>query len=993
MTGRATSAGGDSEGEDSKTGGGGGGGCGRAARRDDRRPTTPLGPSSEAARPDKGPLRLFQTHVPSRHHRLAPQTLEQGCPDTEQSAISISTRSSPMPTMDTIRIHTVEDIDESDRKQLDASYAVILDVLGPPQGSNNPFSQREIKDALWDAYFDTETVLDGLMKEAEKRNRKKQDQMLAHDAKETDASSVREDLSRLSLDAGAVTGRGGGMAGLVSRGRGGRGGGGRAGLAKRNLASLAPGGLPGVAVSQQRAFGPAAGDVGTRSPANAAGMSKLAKMAQMRQPQRTQLSSTVPTSRMSHEASAVPPLSPSKRLSEGPADPETAKAGASSPVARPSKLLALAQGRRAHQPESAGPTPSPAAVDSSAAARAEPQLSKLQQRALAAKLQRAAREEANPPAPAPIMTGGAQSGQETIDPTSSSSQGSMQGGLDRVLPGGIVESALFPAHGEASSTGRSDVGEILAQSTSGHLPANAKKSGASTPAKGGKSIGSSSAASAASVSQVTTPRDERNFVLGAPAVAKLSAGIGKLHVDDETSAEPLPKPANHAKILEEWRQRQTASDAKKEISIVVVGHVDAGKSTLMGRVLHDVGSLSDREHSSHERASAKIGKGSFAYAWALDASEEERERGVTISTAHATFTLPHRNYTVLDAPGHRDFVPSMITGAAQADAAILVIDATKGAFEAGFGPKGQTREHAVLIRALGVRDLVVAVNKLDTVNYEQARFEEILAQMQPFLASTGFDTGRIAFVPLGAAAGENVSRRAAGSALSSWYSGPTLLDVLDSLDPPVRDVDAPLRMPLTNVFRGQTAVSSGVAAAGRVLSGLVAVGDRLRVVPGDETATVRAIEQDGESVPWSVAGGSVTVYLAGIDEIHLAVGSILCPPTQPIALSTSLLVQLLVFDPTYPILAGSMASLHHHSLDVPCTVTELVSSIDKADSGQSGAAKKRKPRVLGKGATAMVRLTVQSPGLPVEVARKDLARVLLRMHGETVAAGMVTECS
>lgn len=332
----------------------------------------------------------------------------------------------------------------------------------------------------------------------------------------------------------------------------------------------------------------------------------------------------------------------------------------------------------------------------------------------------------------------------------------------------------------------------------------------------------------------------------------------------------VPKPASHEKILEEWRQSQSSSDRKKEISVVVVGHVDAGKSTLMGRVLHEVGVMSDREHSANERASSKLGKGSFAYAWAMDASEEERERGVTISTAQAHFTLPHRAYTVLDAPGHRDFVPSMISGAAQADVALLVIDATKGAFEAGFGPRGQTREHAVLIRALGVRDLVVVVNKLDTVDYDEARYDEIVSQLKPFLNSTGFDASRVRFVPCGAAAGENILKRSETGELSKWYSGQPLLEVLDTLDPPMREVDAPLRMPLTNVFRGQTAISSGVAAAGRVIAGLVAVGDRVRIVPGDETASVRAIEQDGESVQWAVAGSSVTAYLAGIDDIHLA---------------------------------------------------------------------------------------------------------------------------
>lgn len=530
-----------------------------------------------------------------------------------------------------------------------------------------------------------------------------------------------------------------------------------------------------------------------------------------------------------------------------------------------------------------------------------------------------------------------------------------------------------------------------------NVAAAAKKSGASTPQPQAASKATKNASSSASSSKVATPRDEKP----APPleISKLRQDVEGLGITPEKGATPFatapstppppaPKPASHEKILEEWRQQQSASGHKQEISVVVVGHVDAGKSTLMGRVLHEAGTLSDREHLSNERASAKLGKGSFAYAWALDASEEERERGVTISTAHAHFQLPNRSYTVLDAPGHRDFVPSMITGAAQADVAVLVIDATKGAFEAGFGPRGQTREHAVLIRALGVREVVVVINKLDTVDYSQERYDEVLAQLKPFLASTGFEASRLSFVPLGAASGENVSKRSMDGGLSSWYTGPTLFDILDSLSPPTRDVDAPLRMPLTNVFRGQTAVASGVAAAGRLVCGLVAAGDRLRVVPGDEEATVRAIERDGEAVPWAVAGSSVTVYLQGIDEIHVAVGSVLCPPSRPVQLSTSLLVQLLVFEPTYPILAGSVASLHHHSLDVPCTVTELVGLV--GEGGAEGQ-KKRKPRVLGKGAAALVRIKVQSPGLPVETQRKDLARVLLRMHGETVAAGIVTE--
>ncbi|PWN47979.1 hypothetical protein IE53DRAFT_219641 [Violaceomyces palustris] len=440
---------------------------------------------------------------------------------------------------------------------------------------------------------------------------------------------------------------------------------------------------------------------------------------------------------------------------------------------------------------------------------------------------------------------------------------------------------------------------------------------------------------------------------------------------------------SHERIVEEFRKRE--KEGKAEISLVVVGHVDAGKSTLMGRILHELGTLSDREHTANERASQKIGKSSFAYAWALDSSEEERARGVTIDIAQDSFSTPHRQFTLLDAPGHRDFIPNMISGAAQADCALLVVDAVKGAFEAGFGPNGQTREHALLVRSLGVQQLIVVVNKLDAVDYDQARFEEIVMALKPFLVKCGFDSSKVNFVPCGASAGENLVRNASREELKSWYKGPSVTDVLDTLEPPARQLDAPLRMPVTNVFKGQTAVASGVGVTGRILSGVVQIGDRLRVVPGDESGVVRAIEVDNESAPWAVAGANVTVFLAGIDQIQVNVGSVLCPPSSPVQLCTSLLAQVIVFEPNYPLVAGTSVELFHHSANIPATLIELVATLDKA----SGSTLKKKPRVLSKGSSAIVR----SLGYPIEEfkSNKEMARILLRMGGETVAAGIVLE--
>ncbi|WFD00159.1 hypothetical protein MYAM1_002906 [Malassezia yamatoensis] len=430
---------------------------------------------------------------------------------------------------------------------------------------------------------------------------------------------------------------------------------------------------------------------------------------------------------------------------------------------------------------------------------------------------------------------------------------------------------------------------------------------------------------------------------------------------------------------------------QREIGLVVVGHVDSGKSTLMGRMLHEYGQMRDRDHEKNVRGSAKIGKGSFAYAWALDSSEEERERGVTIDVAQDTFRTSTTLFHLLDAPGHSDFVPNMISGAAQADAAILVIDAILGAFEAGFLPRGQTREHATLLRSLGVHQLVVAVNKLDAASYDQARYEEILHTLRPFLAQCGFDLDRhVQFVPVAAAVGWNVAHR--DSELAPWYTGKTLAEVLDALVMPPRMIDAPLRMPVTNVFRSTSAISSGLGVAGRIVSGLVQVGELLRPLPGDESGVVRAIECENQLVQWAAAGSNATLYFAHLEQNQVNVGSVLCPPDAPIALVSEALVQLLVFQPTYPLVQGTALEVFFHSADLPGELTELVSLLDKS----SGDVVKKKPRVLTQNSAATARIRLgDGKGYPIETfsKNKEMARLLFRMHGETVAAGIVLETS
>ncbi|KAL4075711.1 EF Tu GTP binding domain-containing protein [Scleroderma citrinum] len=465
--------------------------------------------------------------------------------------------------------------------------------------------------------------------------------------------------------------------------------------------------------------------------------------------------------------------------------------------------------------------------------------------------------------------------------------------------------------------------------------------------------------------------------------------------------EPPPRMTlEREKLLEEARRfiESSGQKDKKSVSLVVIGHVDAGKSTLMGRLLYELGRIDEKTRVTNERGSSKVGKSSFSWAWGLDGTTEERERGITMDIALQSLTTPHRQVTILDAPGHKDFIPNMISGASQADCALLVVDAATGEFEAGFDRGGQTREHILLVRSLGVSQLIVAVNKLDQVNWSQARYEDICGLLRSFLGQSGFHPSKMGFVPVGAMLGVNLVDRNSSEAseLSRWYQGPTLVDLLDELEPPTRDIESPLRIPISNVFKGQ---SSGTGISGRICGGVVQVGERVRVLPGDETAIIRSINIDENSVSWAAAGSNVTLYLTSIDPIHLNIGSVLCSPGNLVPLATVFSARIIVFDIQVPITSGASIELFHHSRDVPAMISKLVSSLDRA----SGTVVKKGPRVLSKSMSAEVQITLRGGTLsaPSAVARpiplepfsmnKDMGRILVRRGGETIAAGIVLD--
>uniref|UniRef100_A0A7N8XH68 HBS1-like protein n=1 Tax=Mastacembelus armatus TaxID=205130 RepID=A0A7N8XH68_9TELE len=372
---------------------------------------------------------------------------------------------------------------------------------------------------------------------------------------------------------------------------------------------------------------------------------------------------------------------------------------------------------------------------------------------------------------------------------------------------------------------------------------------------------------------------------------------------DEPSTVPTPgrssgKARQAINIKAELEKRQ---GGKPLLNLVVIGHVDAGKSTLMGHLLYLLGNVNKRTMHKYEQESKKAGKASFAYAWVLDETGEERDRGVTMDVGMTKFETNSKVVTLMDAPGHRDFIPNMITGAAQADVAVLVVDASRGEFEAGFEAGGQTREHALLVRSLGVTQLAVAVNKMDQVNWQQERFQEIISKLGHFLKQAGFKESDVYYIPTSGLSGENLATRGSVSQLTSWYSGPSLLEQIDGFKAPQRSVDKPFRLCVSDVFKDQ---GSGFCVTGKIEAGSIQTGDRVLAMPPNETCNVKGITLHDEAVDWAAAGDHVSLTVTGIDIIKINVGCVFCDPKEPIRACTRFRARVLIFNIEVPITQG-----------------------------------------------------------------------------------------
>ncbi|MFO7710640.1 MAG: translation elongation factor EF-1 subunit alpha [Candidatus Woesearchaeota archaeon] len=417
---------------------------------------------------------------------------------------------------------------------------------------------------------------------------------------------------------------------------------------------------------------------------------------------------------------------------------------------------------------------------------------------------------------------------------------------------------------------------------------------------------------------------------------------------------------------------------KKHVNIVFIGHVDHGKSTTVGRLLFDSKSIDEQTMRKLKQKAEELGKGGFEFAFTMDKLKEEQERGVTIDLAHKEFNSDKYYWTIIDAPGHRDFVKNMITGASQADVGVLVVAANDGV-------NSQTREHTFLARTLGVSQLMVAVNKMDIsgVEYSEEKFNKVKEEVTTLLKSVGYKADEIPFIPVASLQGDNIVNK---SENMSWYTGPTLLEAMDNITPPETPVDLPLRLPIQDVYN---ITGIGVVPVGRVETGVMKVGDKVVAVPGREgkgvTGEVKTIEMHHEQYKEANPGDNVGFSVRGFGKKDLQRGDVLGHTNNVPTVATEFTAQLVVLNHPSVITVGYTPVFHIHTAQVACQVIAIEKKLNPA----TGEVLEENPDFIKNGDAAIVKLKPVQP-LVIE-KQKDIpqmSRFAIRDSGSTVAAGM-----
>jgi len=415
--------------------------------------------------------------------------------------------------------------------------------------------------------------------------------------------------------------------------------------------------------------------------------------------------------------------------------------------------------------------------------------------------------------------------------------------------------------------------------------------------------------------------------------------------------------------------------SKPHINIITAGHVDSGKSTTVGRILYDTGAIREEEMRKLKDVAKEFKKETFEFAFVMDTVKEERARGVTIDIMHKPFETNRWFFTVIDCPGHRDFVKNMITGASQADAAIFVVSAKPGE-----GVQDQTKEHAFLMKVLGVPQVIVILNKIDAANYDEKRYNEVKADVEKLLKGIGYKTDEIPFIPISAYVGDNVVKK---SDKTPWYKGLTLIETLDSfIKEPEKPIDKPLRLPIQDAY---AITGVGTVPVGRIETGVLKAGDTVIFEPSGVKGEVKSIEMHHQNAPQAGPGDNIGFNVRGVSKEQVRRGDVAGHPNNPPSVVKEFTAQIIVLNHPTVLTAGYTPVFHCHTSSTACTIEEIIAKIDP----KTGAVVQEKPDFIKTGDAARIKV---KPLKPMVIEKQsefpELARFAIRDMGMTVAAGI-----
>jgi len=417
---------------------------------------------------------------------------------------------------------------------------------------------------------------------------------------------------------------------------------------------------------------------------------------------------------------------------------------------------------------------------------------------------------------------------------------------------------------------------------------------------------------------------------------------------------------------------------KEHINLVFIGHVDHGKSTTVGRLLFDSGNVDEQTMRKLKEKAQMLGKGGFEFAFVMDTLKEEQERGVTIDLSHKRFDTDKYYFTIIDAPGHKDFIKNMITGASQADCAVLVVAANDGV-------NAQTIEHLRLSKIFGVGQLIVAINKMDIsgVNWSEARYKEVVEEVKKHAKQAGWNTDKVRFLPMASLVGDNITKK---SQKMAWWTGECLLDAINKFDVPQKPTSLPLRLPLQDVYN---ITGIGVVPVGRVETGVMKVGDKVTVVPGREgkgvSGDVKTIEMHHEQVAQAEPGDNVGFNVRGVGKKDIARGDVLGHSDHVPTVVEEFTAQVVIMNHPTVVTVGYTPVFHIHTSQVACQFVEIIKKMNPATGEEITTDKE----ILRNGDAAVVRI---KPTQAVVIERNkeipQMSRFAIRDSGATVAAGM-----